>query len=96
MHSLFDKINDRLFDSELPDIPIFFFFADDPDYQVWGVTEGTREDLLIGICFDISRKDATLTLIHEMIHVYLIIKHNDWSHGKRFKKWCRKAYKEFY
>ena len=38
MHSLFDKINDRLFDSELPDIPIFFSFEDDdPEYKVWSL-----------------------------------------------------------
>jgi len=100
MRSLYNKVNDRLFGSELPSVDIIKFDGSkkqfDVTYLIDGFTTTQLGGLVIGISETLSKQEKFNTLVHEMIHVWQAENGKAWNHGKIFKRWCRLAYQEFY
>ena len=101
--TLYNAINDRYFDSELPAVDIIEFDAFDAwtyaslsKYfkEPWtcvidGLCIPTRKNYIIGIASDLPKMEKIATLVHEMIHVWQGVKGYNDIHGKSFKRKCQ-------
>ena len=97
---MFRYINRELFDDFL-DMPYIFALTNKQCKQMWpepidGIFVRDKTDVCIGIHKHLTNNEAFDTMVHEMIHQYLVETKNYWGHGKKFKKMCRKAIDIFY
>jgi hypothetical protein len=102
LEKMHNYINRRLFNSKL-DMPYLQYLNNADMFRLWpvpfdGLYIGNQGDsqVFIGIHKDLTKTEQFDTLVHEMIHQYLIEKSDYEGHGKPFKKMCRKAIEEFY
>lgn len=98
---MYNMINRRLFDEELPDCTIILFGATDYkklsiDNPINGFCQPVQDCWLIGIDKTLSDKEYFDTLVHEMIHIWQGENNLEMDHKKSFQYMCAKAYEEFY
>ena len=101
MEMLFESINFDLFEDKL-DKPRFFVLDEElaftlwPNYAIDGICVPHKDFYLVGVQKDLKPHHFFDTLVHELIHVYLMEKCNYSGHGKKFKKMCEKAIDIYY
>lgn len=95
-------INRELFDNML-DMPYLYLYNKAEMFKLWpvpfdGMFIGNQGDdyCAIGVYKGLTKNETFDTMVHEMIHQYLIDKHDYEGHGKKFKKMCKKAIDTFY
>lgn len=97
LFDLYRDLNDRLFDSELPEVDVIFMDGlkdahkklTGHNFDVYGMFDS--EARVIGIDYDLDYIGLTTTLIHEMIHVWQELKGHDFDHDKTFNRKSRKV-----
>jgi len=98
LFELYRDLNDRLFNSELPDVDVIFMDGLKEAHQkmtghkidIYGMFDSEAE--VIGLDYDQNYLVLLNTLIHEMIHVWQWIKgYTDFDHGKTFNRKSRKV-----
>lgn len=92
-------INKYMFD-DLLDTPNFVIIDPEQTLYAFGI-DGYCENagdgnFMIGITKFLTTPMAFDTMVHEMIHQYLMEFKNYSGHGKKFKKQCRKGVDIFY
>ena len=91
-------INENMFDGLL-DMPNFVII--DPEqslfaFSIDGYCEMHKGHFIIGITNFLTTENTFDTMVHEMIHQYLMEFKGYSGHGKKFKKWCKKGIDIFY
>lgn len=100
LEKMFDYINAEMFDNIL-DKPYLHVLTKKQARALWpepidGICVPIKDWYFVGIHKDLTKNEAFDTMVHEMIHMYLMDKCNYSGHGKKFKKACRKAIDIFY
>ena len=100
LKKMFKFINREMFDSRL-DMPHLFMLSSKQckrlhPIPIDGICIPTQNGYFIGIHKDLTKTEVFDTLVHELIHIDLIMRKGYWEHGKPFKKMCRKGIDIFY
>ena len=99
LKKMFDFINEHMFDNFL-DKPYFLIIDHEQSlfaFVIDGYCENVKgRHFMIGITNHLTIKNAFDTMVHEMIHQYLMETKEYGKHGKPFKKLCQKGVDIFY
>lgn len=74
--------------ADIHDMPMF-----------WGLTlqmELTDYELFVCVAKDLPKQQFYDILVHELIHIWQIQNNEPCNHGRKFDKWCEKAYNILY
>lgn len=100
LKEIYQLVNNRLFDGTLPECEIVWLASPDGwadfGFDVDGFHAYEDGYHFIGIYVGLGTVGIFNTIIHECIHVWQADNGKKPNHGKTFKRWCEKAYEEFY